>query len=81
MTQIDLPANLVEGPYETRIFLTRNGTVVDRFDTVIEVNKVGLERWIYDLAHNQPLIYGILSLTIAIAAGGMASAVFRWIRI
>ncbi len=80
-TQIDLPANLVEGPYRTSIFLTRGGTVVDRFDTVIDVNKVGLERWIYDLAHNQPLIYGILSLTIAIAAGWGASAIFRVIRI
>lgn len=80
-THIDLPANLVEGPYETRIFLTRGGAVVDRFDTVIEVNKVGLERWIYDLAHDRPLIYGLLSLAIAIAAGWLASAVFRVIRV
>lgn len=80
-TQIDLPANLVEGPYQTRIFLTRGGEVVDRYDTVIDVNKVGLERWIYDLAHERPLIYGILSLAIAIAAGWSASAIFRVIRV
>lgn len=80
-THIDLPANLIEGLYETRIFLARNGEVVDRFDTVIDVNKVGLERWIYDLAHERPLIYGLLSLTIAIGAGWGASAIFRMIRI
>ncbi|PTX57140.1 uncharacterized protein (TIGR02186 family) [Litoreibacter ponti] len=79
-TTVDLPANLVEGPYATRIFLVRGGSVVDRFDTVINVNKVGLERWIYDLAHDRPLIYGLLSLFIAIAAGWLASAVFRYIR-
>ncbi|SFR40962.1 TIGR02186 family protein [Litoreibacter janthinus] len=79
-TTIDLPANLVEGPYNTRIFLVRDGVIVDDYQTVINVNKVGLERWIYDLAHQKPLIYGLLSLFIAIAAGWVASAVFRYIR-
>lgn len=79
-TTVDLPANLVEGPYNTRIFLVRGGVVVDDYETVINVNKVGLERWIYDLAHEQPLIYGLLSLFIAIAAGWTASALFRYIR-
>ncbi|SHF14537.1 conserved hypothetical protein [Litoreibacter ascidiaceicola] len=79
-TTIDLPANLVEGPYDTRIFLVRGGVVVDDYETVINVNKVGLERWIYDLAHQRPLIYGLLSLFIAIVAGWGASAIFRYIR-
>jgi uncharacterized protein (TIGR02186 family) len=79
-TTIDLPANLVEGPYLTQIYLVRDGAVVDRYATAINVNKVGLERWIYDLAHNQPLVYGLLSLFIAITAGWMASAFFRYLR-
>lgn len=79
-TTIDLPANLVEGVYPMRIFLTRDGKVVSRLATFIDVRKVGLERWIYDLAHEKPLIYGILSLVIAISAGWLASAVFRYIR-
>jgi uncharacterized protein (TIGR02186 family) len=79
-TTIDLPANLVEGPYLTQIYLVRDGEVVDRYATAINVNKVGLERWIYDLAHQKPLIYGLLSLFIAIAAGWMASAFFRYLR-
>ena len=79
-TEIRLPANLVEGAYETRIFLTRGGEVTAIYNDVIEVSKVGLERFIYNLAHEQPLIYGLLSLFIAISAGWMASAVFRFIR-
>ncbi len=79
-TTIDLPANLVEGPYLTQIFLVRDGMVIDNYATAINVNKVGLERWIYDLAHEQPLIYGLLSLFIAIAAGWIASTIFRYIR-
>jgi len=80
-TQIALPANLVEGDYKTRIFLTRERRVIDEFQTTIAVRKVGLERWIYNLAYQRPLIYGILSLTIAIFAGWMAAAIFRILRI
>lgn len=76
-TRVDLPANLTEGAYATRIFLVRGGKVVDLHETVIDVRKVGLERWLYAMAHDQPLAYGIMSLAIAIAAGWLASAAFR----
>lgn len=76
-TRIALPANLTEGEYRTRILLTRGGYVSSQYETVINVQKVGLERWVFNLAHEQPLIYGLLSLVIAIAAGWGASAVFR----
>ncbi|MEL6587689.1 MAG: TIGR02186 family protein [Pseudomonadota bacterium] len=80
-TTIALPSALTEGNYETRIFLTRGGRVVDSYATSIFVQKVGLERWIYTLAHDQPLAYGLLSLFIAIVAGWLASAVFRYVRV
>lgn len=79
-TDIKLPANLTEGLYKARIFLTRNGQVVDVHQTDIRVRKTGLERWLYELATNQPPIYGLLSLLIAIAAGWLASAVFRLVK-
>ena len=74
---VRLPANLIEGFYSTRIFLVRDGAVIDSFRAPIEVRKVGLERWLYRLALDRPFIYGIMSLAIAIAAGWSASAVFR----
>jgi uncharacterized protein (TIGR02186 family) len=80
-TTIQLPSNLVEGDYKTRIFLTRNRLVIDDFETTITVRKVGLERWIYNLAYDMPLVYGLLSLTIAIMAGWAASTVFRLLKI
>jgi len=79
-TAISLPANLTEGAYETRIFLTREGRVVSQFETVIDVRKVGLERWLFTLSRQQPLVYGLMSLAIAIAAGWGASAAFRVLR-
>ncbi|WP_375691838.1 TIGR02186 family protein [Pseudooceanicola sp. LIPI14-2-Ac024] len=79
-TNIALPSNLIEGSYAVRVFLMREGRVVSDFETAIEVRKAGLERWIYNLAQENALIYGILSLIIAVAAGWAASAAFRAIR-
>ncbi len=77
---IALPANLTEGDYETRIFLTRNGTVIDEYDTIIAVNKVGVERWLFDLSREQTYLYGALSLVLAGLAGWAASAAFAALR-
>ncbi|WP_306154807.1 TIGR02186 family protein [Roseovarius sp. MMSF_3281] len=79
-TAIELPANLTEGDYRTRILLTRQGRVVSDFETVIDVRKVGLERWLFTLSRQQPMLYGLMSLAIAIAAGWGASAAFRVLR-
>lgn len=77
---VRLPANLIEGDYSARIFLLRKGKVIDTFRAPIEVRKVGLERWLYRLALENPFVYGIMSLAIAIAAGWGASAAFRMIK-
>ncbi|WP_342068883.1 TIGR02186 family protein [Yoonia algicola] len=79
-TLIPLPANLTEGEYTAEIYLTRGGQIVDLYTTTIPVKKVGLERWLYNLAHENPFLYGLMSLSIAIAAGWGASAVFSAFR-
>ncbi len=79
-TSVDLPSNLTEGAYVTRIFLTRSGNVVSQYETVIDVRKVGMERWLFELSRDNAVIYGLMSLAIAIAAGWGASTAFRLMR-
>ena len=79
-TQIAMPADLTEGAYVARIFLTRGGEVVSQFETTIDVRKVGLERFLYNMSRQQPVWYGLMSLVIAIAAGWGASTAFRLLR-
>ncbi|UOA26090.1 TIGR02186 family protein [Pseudosulfitobacter sp. DSM 107133] len=79
-TSIQLPSALNEGGYITRIFLTREGKVVSQYQTTIDVRKVGLERWLHALSRNQPMLYGLMSIAIAIAAGWGASAAFALLR-
>lgn len=80
-TDITLPANLIEGAYRVRIFLTRDGKVIDMQQNVIDVQKTGVERWLYKLAIQQPLAYGVISLLMAMVAGWGASAMFRRLRL
>jgi hypothetical protein len=53
---------------------------VSQFETIIDVRKVGLERFLYTMSREQPVWYGLMSLVIAIAAGWGASTAFRLLR-
>ena len=79
-TDVALPANLTEGNYTVRLFILRGGVVLDTQERLIAVRKAGLERFLYNLAHQQPLLYGVLSLMMAAVAGWGASAAFRFVR-
>jgi uncharacterized protein (TIGR02186 family) len=77
---IALPSNLTEGDFVVRLFLARGGRVIDAQEQVINVRKEGLERWIFNLSRNEPLLYGFLSLALAVIAGTGASALFGLLR-
>jgi uncharacterized protein (TIGR02186 family) len=77
---VQLPANLTEGAYRVRIFLTRNGKVIDTTQQRIFVHKDGLERFLFNMAKQQSFLYGLASLTMAVVAGWAASAGFRLLR-
>ena len=79
-TALSMPADLTEGLYETRIFLTRGGEVVSHYETTIAVSKVGLERFLFNLSREMPVVYGLLALVIAAISGWGASAIFQALR-
>ena len=60
-----------------RMFITRGGVVQDQKVAVIYVRKTGLERFLFIMAQEQPFLYGLLSLLIAVVAGWGASEAFR----
>ena len=62
------------------MFLLRGGHVVDTQERLIGVRKAGLERFLFNLAHEQPLLYGVISLAMAVVAGWAASAAFAFMR-
>lgn len=79
-SDVVLPSNLTEGEYKVRLFLVRDKRVIASQERVIGVRKEGLERFLFNLAQERPLIYGLLSLVLAAVAGWGASAAFRLMR-
>ena len=79
-TKLAMPVNVVEGEYTVKTLLVRNQQVISTSTSTITVRKAGVEKWLYDLAHEQAFIYGLLSLAVALLAGWTASEVFRRIR-
>ncbi len=73
----DLPANVPLGEYEADVYLWREGRLLGKFSSRLEIEKRGFERFVYEIAHKQPLLYGVAAVIIAIAAGYAAAAVFR----
>ena len=57
-----MPANLVEGDYAAQFFLVRDREVISSGGTIIRVEKTGIERWLYNLSRNRPLLYGLASV-------------------
>jgi hypothetical protein len=73
-------SSAMQGLFRARIFLLRDGEVIDVTETTIDVHKDGIERVLHRLAFDQPVVYGLLALLIAAFAGWGASAVFGVIR-
>lgn len=79
-TVVRLPANLTEGAYTTRMYLVRDGVVLSQYRTAIFVRKDGIERWLHQMAYDQPLLYGIMALVLALVAGWGAAALVQLVR-
>lgn len=72
-----LPANTPVGEYEVAVYLFRNGEMIGSDATALAVNRVGVERRIYDFAHLRPVSYGIFCVALSLLAGWIASLAFR----
>ena len=72
-----LPANTPVGEYEVAVYLFRNGALIGEDTAALAVNRVGLERQIYDFAHERPVSYGVFCVVLSLIAGWAASVAFR----
>lgn len=73
----DLPANVPNGEYWAEVFAFTDGAMISHNATRLSIRKEGFERFIYNLAFDKPLVYGVLAVIAAMLAGLLASAVFR----
>ena len=72
-----LPAVTPTGVYDAEVYLFRGGEPIARWSQTLEVVKAGAERAIYDLAHDHPVVYGVLAVIMAVLAGWVAAVFGR----
>lgn len=75
--RIAIPAAVPVGDYAAEIHLIRKGRVIASSSTPISIGKSGLERWIYVMAQEHSLAYGLAAVALALFAGWIASLVTR----
>ncbi|WP_040485142.1 TIGR02186 family protein [Lutibaculum baratangense] len=77
MTRIPLPANIDTGGYRANVYIFADGALVGEEQLGFWVMKTGFEAAVFDLALDQPLLYGIAAVILAVFAGWFAGVVFR----
>ena len=76
-TRVFFPANTIPGTYDINIYQIQNKIIMNEKNKKILVKKIGVGNKIFNLAHNQPAIYGIICIIFAIFAGIIAATAFR----
>ena len=74
---IELPANVTVGPFETRVYLFREEKLLSQYTVRLNLEREGLERHLHAFAFGFPALYGLMTVAIAVAAGLIASTMFR----
>lgn len=75
--RIAIPAAVPVGDYTAEIHLIRRGRVIASTAVPFVIDKSGFERWVYLMAQEHSLAYGLAAVAAALLAGGVASLVTR----
>ncbi|MEW5725200.1 MAG: TIGR02186 family protein, partial [Thermodesulfobacteriota bacterium] len=71
------PDKAKEGDYVIESFTVKNGEVIGSSTDIVKVRKVGLTAWLYRLSQTQGVLYGIMAVVIALAAGLLVGIIFK----
>jgi uncharacterized protein (TIGR02186 family) len=70
--KLHFPANMPVGKYNAAVYLVRDGELIARKTMDVMVDKEGIERVIYNFAHENSALYGLMAIIIAVFAGWAA---------
>ncbi len=74
---IPFPDITPRGKYTAELYLFSGGELVGMHTTPINVYKVGFDAFVYQMAHQNPLLYGFIAVCVALFGGWFASTVFK----
>jgi len=71
------PPAAKEGTYLAESYVIKDGRLLGRGVDQIVIQKTGVEAALTDLAHGQPVLYGILAVVVAIGMGLLVGMLFK----
>ena len=74
---IPVPADAATGRFDVDVKLFDEGAMVGRTATSFAVTKAGVEQYVVEASQNHGLLYGLATMTAALAIGWLASVAFR----
>lgn len=74
---VPVPAGAPRGQYTAEVYLFRDGVVMSAQSTPLFVEQTGLERGLFNFAHNEPVGYGLAAVLMAVLLGYLSSLIFR----
>tara|TARA_B100001029_G_scaffold125701_1_gene104884 strand:+ start:513 stop:1301 length:789 start_codon:yes stop_codon:yes gene_type:complete len=79
-TSIHIPNTVPVGKYDVNVYLIIDEKINKEYSYNFTVTRIGIEEAIYNLAFDFPLIYGLISLTVAVITGWSGAELFRRFR-
>jgi len=74
--ELNFPKNIARGIYNVEIYLISEGNLLSFQSIPIYVNHVGIGARVYDFAHEQSFLYGIIAVAFALVVGWLANYLF-----
>ena len=76
-TRVPVPAGVTRGQYNVEVYLFRGGQMISAQSTPLFVDASGLERRLFNAAHDAPFTYGLACVFMAVLLGWISSVLFQ----
>ncbi|HVY50266.1 MAG TPA: TIGR02186 family protein [Devosia sp.] len=77
VAQVTLPSDVTNGPFLAHTYVLKDRRVVAEHTEGFSVRKAGFENFVFVASRQQPLLYGIACVILALGTGWLAGVVFR----
>lgn len=75
--RLTLPSNAPPGPYIALTYVFKNGEIIARKSEGFAVRKIGFERFLAMSSVQQPLLYGVVCVLLALFTGWLGGVIFK----
>jgi uncharacterized protein (TIGR02186 family) len=77
IAQVTLPSDVANGPFLTHTLVLKDRQLVAETTQGFAVRKSGFENFVFVMSRQQPLLYGLICVALALTTGWLAGVAFR----